>query len=233
MTDKFIAVNSKEEAEKAFAYFEKLGYKRNYYYMSEYDEAVTSVFAVTSVLAEEYKDILYCCMSLESFSLVAEEHFLPPEEELSPAEEFGYKVGDKFVITKDTQTFNKGDFIYLVEDDFSEAPLFSKDLEGYSFGTDCWYVSLTTVNKIAHVEASQAATISIDTLTEELIADIEASKPKDFLKTFKEFREKFKGSFTIALFVMDDIILTFDHYEFVGDEDRILDVMKKLEDLHD
>jgi hypothetical protein len=233
MTDKFIAVNSKEEAEKAFAYFEGLGYKRNYDYMSEYDEAVTSVFAVTSVLAEEeYNDILYCCMSLEIFRLVAEEHLLPVEE-LYPAEKLGYRVGDKFVITEDVRSFNKGDFIYLVEDDFSNIPLFSKDLEGYCFLRDCWYVDLTTVNKIAPVDEAQAATISIETLTEELIADIEASKPKDFLKAFKEFREKFKGSFTIALFVDADIVLTFDHYEFVGDEDRILDVMKKLEDLHD
>ena len=227
MTDKFIAVNSKEEAEKAFAYFEELGYKRNYDYMPEYDEAVTSVLA-----EEVYNNILYCCMSLESFSLVAVEHFLPVEE-LSPAGKLGYKVGDKFVITEDVRSFNKGDFIYLVEDDFSNIPLFSKDLEGYCFLRDCWYVGLTTVSKIAPVEASQADTISIETLTEELIADIEASKPKDFLKTFKEFREKFKGSFTIALFVGADIVLTFDHYEFVGDEDRILDVMKKLEDLHD
>lgn len=166
----------------------------------------------------------------------AEEHFLPTEE-LTPAEEYGYKVGDLFEIIIDYTEFAKGDFVYLVEDDGSHWPLFAKNLTDFILCDDCWYTSLEAVNKvnleIAPIDEEQVHTISIETLTEELIADIEASKPKDFFKTFKEFREKFKGSFTIALFVQDDIILTFNHYEFVGDECRILDVMKKLEDLHD
>lgn len=41
----------------------------------------------------------------------------------------GYKVGDKFIMTRDSE-FDEGDIVQLVEDDYSDCPLFKRLPDG-------------------------------------------------------------------------------------------------------
>jgi len=76
--------------------------------------------------------------------------------------------------------------------------------------------------------------ISPSQLIAEIKEDIEASKPKAFYDVVKEFVAEYSKMSDIC-FIMDDsssLTLNFDHYEFIGDEQRILRVIELLKELH-
>ena len=133
---------------------------------------------------------------------------------MTPCEELGYKVGDKFtVIEDDANYFKSGERVYLVKDDDTNIPMFSK-IKGNTICKNngeftTGYLRLSEVIKITETTGSsleETFTTFINSLG--AVHDSELSIKK--------------GKYT----------LYFDDYEFDGDEARIRKVIEMLTDLH-
>lgn len=93
----------------------------------------------------ETQDI--CCSTDEYYfrehknkEYVLHNNALIPQEQanklLTPCEQLGYKVGDKFIVTEHCSTFKKGIIIELFRDDGTSSPLFKGNTLGEYFGCD-------------------------------------------------------------------------------------------------
>lgn len=97
----------------------------------------------------EDKSIIVFSNPMYWISPVVEDPLLPEEEddcdagEETPCERLGYKIGDAFVVTEDTENLKKGSILYLVEMDAPDFPFFSfsNKLE------DSFYVSFDILKK--------------------------------------------------------------------------------------
>ena len=125
---------------------------------------------------------------------------------MTPCKELGYRVGDKFTVIEDSSYFfEPNDIVYLVDDDGSCCPLFSRNLED----SDTRYLKLSEVMKITETTGSSLE------------------------ETFTTFLNSLGNGHDSELSIKKgEYTLYFDDYEFDGDEARIRKVIEMLTDLH-
>ena len=77
---------------------------------------------------------------------------------LTPCEQLGYKVGDKFIVTEYCHTFKNGTIIELFKDDGTSIPLFKGKTRGGNSickGEDGAYAGLHQVKPIKDSDTNQ------------------------------------------------------------------------------
>jgi hypothetical protein len=93
------------------------------------------------------------------------------QEELTPCQKLGYKVGDKFEVLEDECGFEKGQIVVLYDDDKSDEPLFMGKNSRFTLchGGEGAYLSLESVKKIEDVAVSPSPTESSSTQASEIL----------------------------------------------------------------
>lgn len=109
-------------------YFFSCGIRYPVDYLFAYNEDQTVSWSSTPEQFNEHKGKEYI---LHNDTLIPRNR--PDKKTLTPCEQLGYKVGDKFVITGDSETFEKETIVELFEDDGSNIPLFKgKTVAGWT-----------------------------------------------------------------------------------------------------
>jgi len=138
---------------------------------------------------------------------------------MTPCEELGYKVGDKFkVVCSDDGNFSKNTIVYLVQDDCTECPRFSKlPLTNEAYDEDDWgYLFLYDVEKVDILDCTKSS----------------ATSTKDMLSTFQQFESSLRKANDVGLsFRKGTYTIYFDNYEFKGDESKIRKTIELLTEL--
>lgn len=108
--------------------------KESYFFSCDIGYPVDCLFARNEAQVVGWSNDSYYFDKHETKEYVLHNNTLIPKEQankpLTPCEQLGYKVGEKFIVLEGCATFNKGTIVELFKDDGTNSPLFKGKTTG-------------------------------------------------------------------------------------------------------